>query len=74
MHSLPLPAVLAAVGLVLNVTIACWEITSVFFSNVNLILSQNFEQNFVLISKNRLYFSRHQTRSSADADKHARRI
>jgi len=51
----------AVVGPVLNATIACQEITSDIFNTVSHILSENFYQNFVLISKNPS-FSRHQKR------------
>ena len=49
----------AAVDPVLNMTTACQEITS-FFNTVTIILSQNFYQKFVPITKNHSCFSRHQ--------------
>jgi len=42
----------AAVSPVLNATVACQEISSNFLRHVNLILSQNFYHNIVLIGKN----------------------
>jgi len=46
---------------VLNATTACQEITS-FLNTATLTLSQNFYQNFVVVSKIHFHFSHHQIR------------
>ena len=55
----PLSQSFAAVGPVLNATIACQEIPSIL-SQCNPYLVSKLNQNFVLISKNYRYCSRHQ--------------
>ena len=48
---------IAAVGLVLNATTACQEVTSVFnTTGITVILSQNLYPNFVLVNKHHPYF------------------